>query len=740
MPFFRRLLVFLPFVAPALFSACAASPVGQINRPLWIRSDVGLMSPLEKRGSSDPSCPDGWLCVQGDCPAGVVCPAGETCINFEGTIGCVPAGSSWCSINPNTYQGVGCWNDSVCCDNSAVTCKIGTSCLACQSGHTCGTGSSCNGGSAPTTTAGTGPISTPNPGQVFIPSNIPSPGCVNGTGPGDYATLCKDLCSFGYCVPPCQCTQEGTVSAPQVLDPILAYPAAGRDCSFYNLCLIDCRYDPVNCPRPYCDEEEDPHNCLSVEASEGKTPAPLWTVVDCFNPGVTDPTQDQSIRWADLYTTDAWNAAVAFWKANEGSRPFPEQISNFFNLPEGALCGTVVDHNGCDTAVLCNAPNHPAGYFIFNSMVEVNNMILNLNDAVNGVGGPFALDMGVFQNTFATIEDESNVEKIILDFVSLGFSLALATQWNAILKDFPFFKQNPTATGAIQAGVGAIIQTGLTIIGQLAVKSPNPLNIQNTLDGAVANFIANQAISQVGSTLFNGSDASIAALFSLIDNGQVMEPPSLPTAVELQSYVSKAIYGFLIPQAWGLSNKPIAPFILKSGTACADGVDASVFHLTKETADATNICYENEFYFLVAAEGPIKCTTNICTHSTTCSSTFVAPDGLSTLDGTQWSGLIKDDFIIGALNSWNANNQQNGWATADPTQDKTFTDLFNLGVRTPGVVHIPVCDAETAWYNWQSNENKQSDYPCTPIPNDKKKRHAVAPQWTEELELMKREC
>ncbi len=37
-------------------------------------------------------------------------PGGEACINFEGTIGCVPDASSWCAINPITYEGVGCWN------------------------------------------------------------------------------------------------------------------------------------------------------------------------------------------------------------------------------------------------------------------------------------------------------------------------------------------------------------------------------------------------------------------------------------------------------------------------------------------------------------------------------------------------------------------------------------------------------------------------------------------------------
>jgi hypothetical protein len=118
----------------------------------------------------------------------------------------------------------------------------------------------------------------------------------------------------------------------------------------------------------------------------------------------------------------------------------------------------------------------------------------------------------------------------------------------------------------------------------------------------------------------------------------------------------------------------------------------------------------------------------------------LSPGGASTLDGNRWNGLIKEDFIVGAVNSWNANGQKNGWPTANPSEASTFDDVFNLGVRTPGYVHIPVCDAETAWYNWFVSDTGKSDYPCTPIPNDRK-RDAVALQWSEELEAeLQRRC
>jgi hypothetical protein len=71
---------------------------------------------LKRSNSQDPSCPPGFLCVQQTCPSGVVCAAGETCVDFEGTLACAPAAPQWCALNPSTLEGVGCMAgmDGVC--------------------------------------------------------------------------------------------------------------------------------------------------------------------------------------------------------------------------------------------------------------------------------------------------------------------------------------------------------------------------------------------------------------------------------------------------------------------------------------------------------------------------------------------------------------------------------------------------------------------------------------------------
>ena len=76
----------------------------RLSRPIFAPAT------FKRATSQDPSCPTGFLCEQEPCPSSAVCPSGEMCLNFEGTLACVPQDSSWCALNPDSFQGVGCWN------------------------------------------------------------------------------------------------------------------------------------------------------------------------------------------------------------------------------------------------------------------------------------------------------------------------------------------------------------------------------------------------------------------------------------------------------------------------------------------------------------------------------------------------------------------------------------------------------------------------------------------------------
>ena len=62
--------------------------------------------------------------------------------------------------------------------------------------------------------------------------------------------------------------------------------------------------------------------------------------------------------------------------------------------------------------------------------------------------------------------------------------------------------------------------------------------------------------------LFNGSIASIGMLHNEITQGIVLEAGFQQDDLLLQNSIEKAIYGYLIPKAWSLSNEGIGPVVM----------------------------------------------------------------------------------------------------------------------------------------------------------------------------------
>lgn len=69
-----------------------------------------------------------------------------------------------------------------------------------------------------------------------------------------------------------------------------------------------------------------------------------------------------------------------------------------------------------------------------------------------------------------------------------------------------------------------------------------------------------------------------------------------------------------------------------------------------------------------------------------------------------------------ALNGYANNGNQNGWGLADASDLNTIRDIYDNGIRTPGViVGIPVCGPEEAFKNWDNfsrGGGYSKNYPC----------------------------
>lgn len=82
-----------------------------------------------------------------------------------------------------------------------------------------------------------------------------------------------------------------------------------------------------------------------------------------------------------------------------------------------------------------------------------------------------------------------------------------------------------------------------------ALKQQN--QISKFLDDTVQSWI--QLVELQLKTLFDGSDASIDTLYSIINNAAVAFSQNTTSAADLKPIVEKALYGYMIPNAWAAS-------------------------------------------------------------------------------------------------------------------------------------------------------------------------------------------
>ena len=90
------------------------------------------------------------------------------------------------------------------------------------------------------------------------------------------------------------------------------------------------------------------------------------------------------------------------------------------------------------------------------------------------------------------------------------------------------------------------------------------MSAQNDLTSNMGNMIKSwyATFDTYNKQIFNGSDPSNTALYNAITGGQVLEPGFQEDGLDVQTAIEKAVFGFLIPQAWPLSNLDLHPVVM----------------------------------------------------------------------------------------------------------------------------------------------------------------------------------
>ncbi|OBT85922.1 hypothetical protein VE02_04509 [Pseudogymnoascus sp. 03VT05] len=457
--------------------------------------------------------------------------------------------------------------------------------------------------------------------------------------------------------------------------------------------------DDTQCPKGSAD-------CFKLQFTSKSRTGVDWRSVTCSDPWVTDASQNQTDRRYGVGADAAWSDAVDYWlqspKPNPGGLTFPEMISNFLNEDENMNCGSTTDQNGCTGTFKCdNQDPGAAPYIIMGSITAVESGVLNLYDAITRVEAHILTQISDFVSDFAPVP-------------TIDDSLKIA-----------YFKANPNSLGTLKDWVNPILTNSITLIkgGMVAGAVLERQNdIATTLGKVVSAWYS--TVDTFNQHLFNGSQSTIDELTGMISDGKMMGRATNVTDLDIQGYLETAIFSILIPRARELGGDVV--FILDSGAPCG-AVNPDVAHFSAETKGANSWgCADDKLYYIVGFSGASRACSGDNSGSrpgTICvTNEFELVDGADKVDGTVWGKITREDIVAGAVNTYKAaNGNKNGGAPTDPSNSQTLSDLYDYGVRAPGVMNIPVCSAEIAFNYWDTYKmddvgTKPDSWPPYPWP------------------------
>ncbi|KAJ4303941.1 hypothetical protein N0V88_001542 [Collariella sp. IMI 366227] len=141
------------------------------------------------------------------------------------------------------------------------------------------------------------------------------------------------------------------------------------------------------------------------------------------------------------------------------------------------------------------------------------------------------------------------------------------------------------------------------------------------------------------------------------------------------------------PGIWLISGA--VPFVMDTGLTCDANNKAVAFltmHLSCETQEATSTCHNGYLYYLTGVTGE-EDNYKHCDEASGCEDEkFRTLPGLAALKVGSFRDVKVADIIIGSVNTYKANGNQNSGVIADPANDATFNDLNSQDVTTPGFI------------------------------------------------------
>ena len=110
-----------------------------------------------------------------------------------------------------------------------------------------------------------------------------------------------------------------------------------------------------------------------------------WRTINCTNQWITTTDQNPMLRWYGIGADGAWTDALNHYNDHRqgSSLSFTEAISDFFHGPGAMDCQKTSAFDGCvGNDLQCHdtvgADSGPAGYFILNSFIHIEQVRISL--------------------------------------------------------------------------------------------------------------------------------------------------------------------------------------------------------------------------------------------------------------------------------------------------------------------------------------------------------------------------
>ncbi|PYI22706.1 hypothetical protein BO99DRAFT_429649 [Aspergillus violaceofuscus CBS 115571] len=427
---------------------------------------------------------------------------------------------------------------------------------------------------------------------------------------------------------------------------------------------------------------------------DGNGPS-AWRNVDCTWYTVENASYNAATRWNTIFTESAWADLNQYWLSHphEGELNYTNEISNLVHGPEHMDCSKMADSVGCDSFVQCDDVNHPAGYFILNGYVSIHNFFWNTHTALTRVQASVTNQIGDLTTTFAEFPSSTLTDNLVMDFLGLGFALFTSPIFNYALTKIPYYSENPLQLSNLKDTINALVANGVTIIKDVIATDSTPLElgVENTLEKRLDTIVQvwYSTIDSMNESLFNGTSNSIDILHDLVTDGKLLETSfDTPSDSDIAAMVEKAIFGLLIPLTWTLSPDTHNAVVVDSQSTC-DTSNPLSSYISSSVAKSGYVCYNNNIYYLVDVVSLDRyCQSNSQGGQLCRDPTVNKLPGVGELNGSSWGGVTVEDLVVGAVNTWT--QMGNTSSFLNPSDIGALDDIFDQGIRSAGVVHIPV--------------------------------------------------